>query len=108
MSIINENLRIQKYHLLECVGEQDIVLPFGARTLSVLEEGNRIVLYARVDITESRVEPHKIRIYEVDQPAMYCAGDEYVFEQFIGTVKIKGVFNDMRIWHIFEATDLPF
>ena len=87
---------IHKY-TLDMVDFQEIVLPHGARILSVCEQRNKIVLYALVDTDiYLRRFCHVVRIVGTGH---MLEKDFIRTHRFVGTVSLDdGTF----MWHVFE------
>ena len=84
--------RIFKYQL-DIVDEQTLNLPYTAKILSVIEQHNKVVLYAAVD---DEHEPHQrlIRIVGTGHP--FPDIEQCVY---LGTVSTH---DGHLIWHVFE------
>lgn len=90
------NCVIYKY-TLEVTDEQTLTLPEGVRILSVANQADRLVLYARVD---ARVDPRKpatsavrVFIFGTGNPAPISDA-----ARFVGTV---AQFGGRLMWHVF-------
>jgi hypothetical protein len=94
---------IHKYRLQvpDDIREASLIMPQGARMLSVQEQQNRIMLWAEVD-TERPPATYRFSIYGTGHPI-----DEDNPGRYIGTVLQMG---GNLVWHIFdlgEVEDAP-
>lgn len=82
-------MTIWKYELA-ITDRQEIIMPYGARVLSVANQGGNLCVWAMVDPTHDR-RPLGFRIVGTGHPCGVSLGT------FIGTVVI-----DPFVWHVFQ------
>lgn len=63
---------------------QAILMPKGCITMSAVEDGDHVAVYATIDADEKDVERREFLMYETDEKIEQIAG-----LKFLGTVKIK-------------------
>jgi len=85
-------MKIFKYPL-EITDHSELLLPAGAKILSVIEQDENIVLYAMVDPTMEYNKSRKIRIVGTGHEI-----DDLMGFTFLGTVSLIG---GKLIFHIF-------
>jgi hypothetical protein len=78
---------------LEITDMQYVDLPAGAQILSVMNQHERLVLYALADESAKSLEPRRIIIRGTMRPAEICYG-----ALFIGSV----AFRDGALVHVFQ------
>lgn len=83
--------RIYKYELNE-QGVQTLKMPKGAEVISAIEQNNKVIVYAIVDITKENEE----REFSVIGTGWNIPDELLESNKFIGTVKV-GIF----VWHVF-------
>jgi len=92
---------IWKYEIKPSHEIQEIILPFGSRFLSVIEQDMKLQLYVSVEHPKSAHDsPHRYIVVGTGWDLEFV--NEW-FKNHIGTV-IQGPF----VWHVFELEDLPF
>jgi hypothetical protein len=77
---------------LSITDHQSIMLPVGARILSVQFQGDQLCLWALVDLDERLVRRRTILIYGTGNPI-----DSEIEMQYIDSVQ-----DVQLVWHIFE------
>jgi hypothetical protein len=77
---------------LSITDTQSIMLPVGARILSVQFQGNQLCLWVLVDLDERLVRRRTILIYGTGNPI-----DSEIEMQYIDSVQ-----DVQLVWHIFE------
>lgn len=90
---------IYKYPLKPSPIIQELYLPFGTQTLSVVAQNNEVMIYCTLETPDADTIKHRYAVIGTGWETDF--GEE--FPKFIGTVVI-GVY----VWHVFELHDLPF
>lgn len=86
------NTTIYKY-TLKVTDEQTVMLPEGARVLSVANQGDDMVLYAHVDPRKPENAKVRVFIYGTGNPAIVPDT-----ARFMGTFSQRG---GRLMWHVF-------
>lgn len=86
--------RVYKYPL-DIQDEVIVMMPKGARVLSVQVQNGRPCLWAAVDPTEMELEKRLFRIAETGHPI-----HDNVVDGFIGTIQL---YDGRLVFHVFEA-----
>lgn len=84
---------IWKYEL-QCVGEQDIEVPYGTEVLCVQAQGGKPCVWAVVDEKETRKEVRTFLTYGTGHEHAVIDASEY-----IGTFQLQG---GKLVFHVFE------
>ena len=86
--------RVYKYPL-DIQDEATVMMPIGARVLSVQVQNGRPCLWAAVDPTETEIEKRLFRIAGTGHPI-----HDDVVDGFIGTIQL---YDGKLVFHVFEA-----
>lgn len=93
--MVDNSTRVIWKYPLDVVDSQFVCAPRGAKFISVLNQRDRLVLYALVHPGPPFVD-YKVQIRGTGHPIDYDIQQNY---QFVGTVQDAGVY----VWHVFVA-----
>jgi hypothetical protein len=86
-------MRIWKYNLQASADRQELLMPKGAKILTIQPQYENLCLWALCDEEEERKESRIIATYETGHPISGTPGE------YIGTYQMYGGFG---IFHVFD------